>query len=88
MQSSSGTATFVFANLDGSISAWNGALGTTASVQRDIAGAVYTGLALGTVGTDYLYAANNALGRVDVFDQNFNLTTLRRTSRIRALQQA
>lgn len=77
MQTSIGTASFIFANLDGSISAWNGPLGTTAAVQRDIEGAIYTGLAVGSFGgNNYLYAANNAQNRVDVFDQNFNLTTL------------
>jgi uncharacterized protein (TIGR03118 family) len=35
-------------------------------------GAVYTGLAIGSVGsTNYLYAANNA-GGIDVYDTNFN----------------
>ncbi|WP_344698785.1 TIGR03118 family protein [Sphingomonas limnosediminicola] len=72
-----GTAVFAFANLDGSISAWNAALGTTANVQRDVPDAVYTGLATGSSGgSNYLYAANNAAGRVDVFDQNFQLTSL------------
>jgi uncharacterized protein (TIGR03118 family) len=66
-----GTATFVFANLDGSISAWNGASGTLAQVQADQPG-VYTGLAAGSSGgSNFLYAANNALGRIDVFGQNF-----------------
>jgi uncharacterized protein (TIGR03118 family) len=71
-----GTATFIFANLDGSISAWNGAQGTTAAVQADTAGAVYTGLAIGSSGgSNYLYAANHA-GGIDVYNQSFALTTL------------
>ena len=37
-------ATFIFANLNGTISAWNGGAGTTAQVQATTPGAVYTGL--------------------------------------------
>ena len=65
------TAAFIFANLDGSISAWTGAFGTSAAVQIDTPNAVYTGLALGSSGgNNYLYAADHA-GGIDVFDQNF-----------------
>src|SRR5207247_4993835 len=72
-----GNAVFAFANLDGSISAWNGALGTTAAVQATTPGAVYTGLAAGSSGgSNYLYAANNAAGTIDVFTQNFGAATL------------
>jgi uncharacterized protein (TIGR03118 family) len=39
--------------------------------------AIYTGLTIGTVsGQSYLYAANEATGRVDVFDSSFAPTTL------------
>jgi uncharacterized protein (TIGR03118 family) len=71
------TAAFIFANLDGSISAWTGAFGTSAAVQVDTPNAVYTGLALGSSGGhNYLYAANHA-GGIDVFDQDFApVTTL------------
>jgi uncharacterized protein (TIGR03118 family) len=72
---------FFFANLDGSISGWNPASGTTAT--RVVGSstmtrpAIYTGLSLGSVaGQDYLYAANEATGRVDVFDTSFNAATL------------
>jgi len=77
----SGPARFIISNLDGSISAWNGAQGSNA-VQviggRDAGNlAVYTGLAIGSVGgSSYLYAANNATGGVDVFNQNFAPTSL------------
>jgi uncharacterized protein (TIGR03118 family) len=72
-----GTATFAFANLDGSISAWNNTLGTLAAAQVITPGAVYTGLAVGSSGANnYLYAANNAAGTIDVFDQNFHAATL------------
>ncbi len=71
---------FFFANLDGSISGWNPAAGTNAVVVSKLTAehpALYTGLALGSVGSNnYLYAANGASGAIDVFDQAFNLTTL------------
>jgi uncharacterized protein (TIGR03118 family) len=77
-QMSGGTsAIFTFANLDGSISAWNPANGATATVQATTAGAAYTGLALGSNnGSNLLYAANNAGGTIDVFDQSFNAVSL------------
>src|SRR5579862_3360997 len=37
-------ATFIFDNLNGTISAWNGAQGTTAVIQATTPGAIYTGL--------------------------------------------
>ena len=74
---SGGTANFVFATLDGTIAAWTGSSGTTASVQATTPGAVYTGVALGSSGgSNFLYAANNAAGTIDVFDQNFNPVSL------------
>lgn len=69
---SGGKGLFFFANLDGSIAGWNPAQGTSAVkvASRDLA--VYTGLAIGkSGGNDYLYAANNATGTIDVFDTNF-----------------
>jgi uncharacterized protein (TIGR03118 family) len=63
-------ANFIFANLSGTISAWNGGQGTTAQVQVTTPGAVYTGLAI--AGTT-LYAANGAQNRIDVFDGAFHL---------------
>ena len=72
-----GTAAFVFSTLDGTIAAWNGASGTTASVQATTPGAVYTGIAQGSSGSsNFLFAANNAGGTVDVFDQNFDQVSL------------
>ena len=62
------SARFIFANLNGTISAWDG--GPTAFVQNSgAAGTVYTGLAINRAQT-LLYAANS-LGRIDVFDSNF-----------------
>jgi uncharacterized protein (TIGR03118 family) len=71
-------AAFIFANLNGSISAWNGSAGTTAQVKvGPTAGSVYTGLAIGNgpLGP-LLYAANSAQNRVDVFNGSFNPMSL------------
>ena len=62
-------ALFIFANLNGTISAWNG--GTSAFVQQLTPSAVYTGLAKNQAQTE-LYAANNSAGAIDVFDASFN----------------
>lgn len=69
---SGGPGLFFFANLDGSIAGWNPAQGTSAVKVASGEGAVYTGLAIGNAGgKDFLYAANNAGGTIDVFDTNF-----------------
>src|SRR5499433_3104608 len=67
-------ARFIFANLNGTISAW--ASGQTAFCQINCpdgaAGTVYTGLAINSAQTR-LYAANTSPpGRIDVFDSNFH----------------
>jgi uncharacterized protein (TIGR03118 family) len=74
MDNNGGNAIFAFANLDGTISAWNPAQGTSAVVQFDNPNvAVYTGLAVGTNGSsNFLYAANNAAGTIDVLNQSFD----------------
>jgi uncharacterized protein (TIGR03118 family) len=67
-------AHFIFANLNGTISAWD--TGPTAFVQNSgAAGTVYTGLAINGAQTR-LYAANTSLGRIDVFDSNFHAFSL------------
>ena len=63
------TARFIFANLDGGISAWNG-VGTSAITQATTTGAVYTGLAIDS-GKTRLYAADTAGGKIDAFDALF-----------------
>ena len=69
-------ASFIFANLNGTISAWNNTAGTTAQIKATTAGAVYTGLAIGNPSTPLLYAANGAQNRIDVFDGTFaNITS-------------
>jgi uncharacterized protein (TIGR03118 family) len=76
--SNGSNAIFLFANLNGTISGWNGGLGTNAQVVAGTPGeAVYTGLAIGSSGGDgFLYAANNSAGRIDVFDANFQPAAL------------
>jgi uncharacterized protein (TIGR03118 family) len=82
-------AAFVFATLDGTISAWNPAVAVAAgaappSTHAVIAvkttdGSVYTGLTSAFVGgKPFLYAANSSKGRVDVYDNNFVPVTLPR----------
>jgi uncharacterized protein (TIGR03118 family) len=67
-------AAFIFANLNGTISAWNG--GTTAQIEMTTPGAVYTGLAINAGSTPLLYAANNAQNSIDVFDSSFHPVVL------------
>jgi len=78
----SGRSAFIFATLDGTISAWNpvvdGGTGNshaTLVVDRSGAGATYTGLAIATNQTGtFLYAADGGPNRrIDVFDGAFHL---------------
>jgi uncharacterized protein (TIGR03118 family) len=68
-------ASFIFANLNGTISAWNNTAGTTAVIAASTPGAVYTGLAIDRSSTPHLYAANTAQNRIDVFDGTFTDVT-------------
>jgi uncharacterized protein (TIGR03118 family) len=65
-------ARFIFANLNGTISAWNNVpVGNTAAqTVATTPGAVYTGLAINDAKT-MLYAANTRGGTIDVFDGAF-----------------
>jgi len=66
-------ASFIFANLNGTVSAWNNTAGTTAVIEATTAGAIYTGLALGgTAAAPLLYAANDSQNRIDVFSGSFS----------------
>jgi uncharacterized protein (TIGR03118 family) len=76
----SGAARFIFANEDGEIRGWNPAVPTgpippstvteVGSASDD--GAIYKGLAIGTVdGASYLYAADFHNARVEVYDSTF-----------------
>jgi uncharacterized protein (TIGR03118 family) len=73
----SGTSTsFIFATLDGTISAWPGLNRNLATqmVDRSADKASYTGLAItSNASGNFLYAADNANNHVDMFDGNFNL---------------
>lgn len=67
-------ADFIFANLNGTISAWNG--GVSSVVQVTTPGALYSGLAINSAQTR-LYAANDAgTGSVNVFDSSFKPVSL------------
>ena len=72
------SARFIFANLNGTISGWNPAVNpTNAVVAATTAGAIYTGLAMGSnSGGNFLFAANRAGGTIDVFNASFAPTTL------------
>jgi len=72
-------ARFIFATLNGTLAAWNGASGTTAQIvaTASLANSVYTGLAIGNNGSgNFLYAANDSQGRIDVYNGAFAPTTL------------
>jgi uncharacterized protein (TIGR03118 family) len=66
-----GSARFIFADLNGTISGWNPAHGTMAHVEVTTPGAIYTGLAVNEAHT-MLYAANTRAGTIDVFDSSFD----------------
>ncbi|HMF70817.1 MAG TPA: TIGR03118 family protein [Flavitalea sp.] len=70
-------ARFIFVNLDGVISGWNGPAGSNALLAKNNVGqAVYTGVALASDnGQNFLYVANAMKGTVDVFDRTFNAVT-------------
>ena len=70
-------ANFIFANLNGTISAWNNSAGTTAQIKVTTPGAAYTGLAIGSNASGpLLYAANGAQNRIDVFNGSFSPASL------------
>ena len=71
------SANFIFANLNGSISAWNGKPTTAqAFTQTSVAGASFTGLAINQADTE-LFAANTAgAGGIDVFNSSFQQISL------------
>jgi uncharacterized protein (TIGR03118 family) len=69
-----GTARFLFASEDGTISGWNS--GNQAHVVVATPGAVYKGIAIATVdGSPRLYATDFHGGHIDVFDANFQPVT-------------
>jgi uncharacterized protein (TIGR03118 family) len=66
-----GSARFIFANLNGTISAWDTGLNAFIQPAATVSGAVFTGLAINQAQT-MLYAANSAgAGGIAVFDGTF-----------------
>jgi uncharacterized protein (TIGR03118 family) len=66
---------FIFANLNGSISACDNSPHTQAITQTSVAGASFTGLAINKADTE-LFAANDAgSGSIDVFNSSFAQVT-------------
>jgi len=66
---------FIFATLDGTISAWPGLNKNLATlvVDNSASKASYTGLAItSNKSGNWLYAADNANNKIDMFDGNFN----------------
>lgn len=68
---------FLFATLDGTISGWAPQSNPNASIVAvTTAGASYTGLAItSNASGNFLFAADNANNKVDIYDANFNLVT-------------
>ncbi|HET9309088.1 MAG TPA: TIGR03118 family protein [Candidatus Sulfotelmatobacter sp.] len=68
------TSLFLFASLDGTISGWSAFFPSSTLIAVRSAGSVYTGLAITSHASgNFLYAADNANNKVDVYDANFNL---------------
>ena len=67
-------AAFIFANLDGSISGWNG--GPSSTIEATVIGASFTGLAIGntSTGAAQIYAADQNSGNVDIFNSQWQMT--------------
>jgi uncharacterized protein (TIGR03118 family) len=76
----SARALFLFASQVGIVSGWNSGVPAAGSTQAQVGGsndAVYTGLAIGSVGTaHYLYAADFEHRKIDVYDTTFHVVTL------------
>lgn len=70
----SAPALFLFSTLDGTISGYNPAVDPTHAIIAIKAGALYSGLAIAhTKSGDFIYAADSAGNKVDMYDGNFNL---------------
>src|SRR5437762_486171 len=72
-------ANFIFANLNGTISARSS--GASAQIVAPSTGGVYTGLAISSGPTPLLFAANGAQDRIDVFDSAFANVTYQFTGK-------
>ncbi len=70
------TSLFLFATLDGTISGWSTFFPSQSLIAVRQTGAVYTGLAITSkTSGNFLYAADAANNKVDVYDGSFNLVT-------------
>ncbi len=68
---------FIVASLEGCICGWSAGATMTRRVDNSTSAAVYSGLAQGAVGTaTYLFAANLAAGKVEVFDATYTPISL------------
>jgi uncharacterized protein (TIGR03118 family) len=73
-----GPALFIFDTEDGTISGWNPSVDATnavIAVNNSSSGAFYTGLAIAkdSSGKNFIYAADQANNKVDIYDGGFNL---------------
>jgi uncharacterized protein (TIGR03118 family) len=70
-------AHFIIASEIGAISAWQPFFGSQTSIVKVVSGHQHTGLAIGNNGSaNLLYAADFTNGAIDVFDKDFNLTSV------------
>ncbi|MBO9204451.1 MULTISPECIES: TIGR03118 family protein [Niastella] len=75
--SNGAAARFFFVGEDGVVSGWNGAAGNSALKITTTNGANYKGVTMAqNAGGWYLYAANFASGKIDVWDKDFNTVNL------------
>jgi uncharacterized protein (TIGR03118 family) len=69
------TSVFLFATLDGTISGWSAFNPSAALIGATSASSSYTGLAITNhTSGNFLFAADAANNKVDIYDGNFNLT--------------
>jgi uncharacterized protein (TIGR03118 family) len=72
--SNTAPAQFLFSTLDGTISGWSPLVDPTRAIIAVRAGALYTGLAIASTDSgNFIYAADAAGDKVDIYDGNFNL---------------
>lgn len=70
-------AEFIFVTLNGGINAWRFAFGSSADVVKFNSGRTYTGVTIGNNASgNLLFVADFQNGHIDVFDKDFNATTV------------
>ncbi len=74
-----GGGSFIFDTEDGIIANWTGASSAVVAFDNSASGAVYKGLAL--LNSTFLLAANFNSGKIDVYDHNFQPTSLSGSAR-------